>query len=102
YLVLVFCFLRFLCYPLLFIWHRLFPGQPRSLGGSSFNQQNMYKVKIFSIAKVTHNVRRFRFEKPEGYHFNPGQATEVSINKPGWEEERRPFTFTCLNDDPFL
>ncbi|HEY6976275.1 MAG TPA: FAD-binding oxidoreductase [Chitinophagaceae bacterium] len=62
----------------------------------------MYKVKIFSIAKVTHNVRRFRFEKPEGYHFNPGQATEVSINKPGWEEERRPFTFTCLNDDPFL
>jgi ferredoxin-NADP reductase len=62
----------------------------------------MYKVKIFSIAKVTHNVRRFRHEKPEGFHFNPGQATEVSINKPGWEEERRPFTFTCLNDDPFL
>jgi ferredoxin-NADP reductase len=64
--------------------------------------QNMYTVKIFSIAKVTHNVRRFRFEKPEGYHFNPGQATEVSINKPGWEEERRPFTFTCLNEESYL
>jgi ferredoxin-NADP reductase len=62
----------------------------------------MYKVKIISIENVTHNVKRFRYEKPEGYHFNPGQATEVSINKPGWEEERRPFTFTCLNDDPYL
>jgi len=62
----------------------------------------MYKVKIISIENVTHNVKRFRYEKPEGYSFNPGQATEVSINKPGWEEERRPFTFTCLNDDPYL
>ena len=62
----------------------------------------MYKVKIISIENVTHNVKRFRYEKPEGYHFNPGQATEVSINKPGWEEERRPFTFTCLNNDPYL
>ncbi len=62
----------------------------------------MYTVRIISIAKVTHNVRRFRFEKPEGYHFTPGQATEVSIYKPGWEEERRPFTFTSLNEYPYL
>jgi ferredoxin-NADP reductase len=62
----------------------------------------MYTVKIISTEWVTHNVRRFRLEKPEGYQFNPGQATEVSINKPAWEDERRPFTFTCLNDDPFL
>jgi ferredoxin-NADP reductase len=62
----------------------------------------MYSVKILSIENVTHNVKRFRYEKPEGYQFNSGQATEVSINKPGWEEERRPFTFTCLNDDPYL
>src|ERR1051326_599114 len=62
----------------------------------------MYTVKILSIENVTHNVKRFRYEKPEGYHFNPGQATEVSINKPGWQEERRPFTFTSLNENPFL
>lgn len=37
-------------------------------------------------------------KKPPGYAFVPGQATEVSLNKPGWEEERRPFTFTGLND----
>jgi len=62
----------------------------------------MHIVKILSIENVTHNVKRFRYEKPKGYQFNPGQATEVSINKPGWEDERRPFTFTCLNDDPYL
>jgi ferredoxin-NADP reductase len=61
-----------------------------------------FKVNILSIKPITHNVRQFRIEKPEGYKFTPGQATEVSINKPGWEEEKRPFTFTCLNADPFL
>lgn len=59
-------------------------------------------VKILSIEHVTHDVKRFRYEKPEGYHFIPGQATEVSINKIGWQEERRPFTFTALNDKPYL
>ena len=59
-------------------------------------------VSIESIEQVTHDVKRFRFEKPKGYRFTPGQATEVSINKEGWKEERRPFTFTCLNEDPFL
>src|SRR5206468_6883984 len=34
--------------------------------------------------------------------FVPGQATEVSINKEGWEAEKRPFTFTGLNEDPYL
>lgn len=61
-----------------------------------------YIVKITDIENVTHDVKRFRCEKPEGYHFIPGQATEVSINKVGWQEERRPFTFTSLNDAPYL
>jgi ferredoxin-NADP reductase len=59
-------------------------------------------VKIISLYQVTHDVKSFRFEKPPGYQFVPGQATEVSINKPGWEEERRPFTFTSLNEDAWL
>lgn len=59
-------------------------------------------VKIQSVKPVTHNVRQFRFEKPAGYTFQPGQATEVSINKEGWKDERRPFTFTSLNDWPHL
>ena len=61
-----------------------------------------HAVKILSIEKVTHNVKRFRCEKPGGYAFTPGQATEVSINKPGWINEKRPFTFTSLNEDPYL
>jgi ferredoxin-NADP reductase len=59
-------------------------------------------VKIKTVENVTHDVKRFQCEKPEGYDFIPGQATEVSINKKGWEEERRPFTFTSLNESPVL
>ncbi len=59
-------------------------------------------VKILEIENVTHNVKRFRVQKPEGYEFIPGQATEVSINKEGWEENKHPFTFTSLNTDEYL
>lgn len=59
-------------------------------------------VKILSITEVTHDVKSFRLEKPAGYSFTPGQATEVSVNKPEWEEERRPFTFTSLTDETTL
>lgn len=55
-------------------------------------------VKLIETGYLTHDVKYFRVEKPEGYHFTPGQATEVSINKPGWEKEKRPFTFTSLNE----
>jgi ferredoxin-NADP reductase len=58
--------------------------------------------KITGIRQVTHDVKCFRLEKPSGYRFNPGQATDVSINQPDWKEEKRPFTFTCLNEDPYL
>ncbi|WP_114936318.1 FAD-binding oxidoreductase [Mucilaginibacter endophyticus] len=59
-------------------------------------------VKILSAKYVTHNVRQFRLEKPSGYGFIPGQATELSINTEGWQDEKRPFTFTCLNSDDYL
>lgn len=59
-------------------------------------------VKILSIQQITHDVKCFRFEKPAGYTFTPGQATDVAINQPGMEEEKRPFTFTALNDEPYL
>lgn len=59
-------------------------------------------VKILSIEPVTHDVRRFRVEKPANYAFIPGQATEVTINKEGWTHKRNPFTFTSLNEWDFL
>jgi ferredoxin-NADP reductase len=59
-------------------------------------------VKILEIKQVTHDVKCFRLEKPAGYVFLPGHATDVSINKPGMEEETRPFTFTSLNQETYL
>jgi len=59
-------------------------------------------VRIESITPVTHNVKQFRLTKPQGYKFEPGQATEISINKNEWKEKRNPFTFTSLNSWPYL
>ena len=59
-------------------------------------------VNILKIEQVTHDVKRFQIDKPKNYNFHPGQATEVAINKPNWKNERRPFTFTSLNEYPFL
>ena len=59
-------------------------------------------VKIISVEHVTHDVIRFTIQKPQGYKFKPGQATEVSINTPALKNEKRPFTFTSLNDNHHL
>jgi hypothetical protein len=59
-------------------------------------------AKIISAEYVTHDVRRFRLEKPEGFVFSPGQATELSVNKEGWNDKKNPFTFTSLADAPYL
>ena len=59
-------------------------------------------VKILNIKQVTHDVKTFQIEKPKGYSFIPGQATEVSINVPALRNEKRPFTFTCLNTASYL
>jgi ferredoxin-NADP reductase len=61
-----------------------------------------HTIKIKDIQNVTHDVKQFRLEKPDGYSYVPGQATEVSIDKEGWRDEKRPFTFTSLNSDDYL
>lgn len=53
-------------------------------------------VKILESYFITHDVKYFKVQRPKGYRFIPGQATEVSINKPSWENKLRPFTFTNL------
>jgi len=59
-------------------------------------------VKIKSIQHITHDVLQIVTEKPLLYNFTPGQATEIAINKSGWTNEKRPFTFTCLPNNDFL
>jgi ferredoxin-NADP reductase len=58
---------------------------------------NKYIVKVLKAEMITHNVKHFVVQKPAGYAFISGQATDVSINKAGLEEELRPFTFTSVN-----
>jgi len=61
-----------------------------------------YNVNILMKEFVTHNVRRFVVEKPPGFKFIPGQATDCTINLPGWADKKNPFTFTSLNRDKVL
>jgi len=61
-----------------------------------------YKVKIISKESLTHDVITLQVEKPAGYSFIPGQATDLSINTPELKNKKRPFTFTGLNSDPHL
>ncbi len=58
--------------------------------------------KILSITQITHDVLLITVEKPATLTFKSGQAVDVSINKPGWDQELRPFTFTGLPDDDHL
>ena len=59
-------------------------------------------VQILSAEPVTHNVRRYRLEKPPGFTFEPGQATELSIDADGYRDRKNPFTFTSLPDADHL
>jgi ferredoxin-NADP reductase len=59
-------------------------------------------VSIQSIAHITPDVIQIRTSKPQGLEFKPGQATDLSINKNNWRNEKRPFTFTSLPKDEYL
>ncbi len=55
-----------------------------------------HTLAIKKIVNVTHDVRQFTFEKPQGFSFEPGQAAEVGLDKEGWRDAGHPFTFTSL------
>ncbi|MEO1020253.1 MAG: flavodoxin reductase [Pseudomonadota bacterium] len=52
------------------------------------------KLEIKSIRDMAANVREVTVDRPEGYEFEPGQATLVCLCKDGWCNESRPFSFT--------
>ena len=62
----------------------------------------LHAVTLLMSEFVTHDVRRFVVSRPSGFTFEPGQGVELAINRPGWRDERRPFTPTCLADDKVL
>ncbi|MEN9061726.1 FAD-binding oxidoreductase [Ponticoccus litoralis] len=60
------------------------------------------RITLKSTEPVTHDTHRLTFEKPEGFDFTPGQATDFALDRDGWRDERRPFTFTSLPGDDHL
>jgi len=59
-------------------------------------------VKIISTEYVTHDVKHLVVERPAGFEFVPGHATDLSINEEGWKDNKHPFTFTGLIKAPHL
>jgi predicted ferric reductase len=59
-------------------------------------------VKTISTEIVTHDVILFTVEKPEGYTYTSGQATQVSVNTLALKNEKKPFTFSSLNNQKHL
>ena len=59
-------------------------------------------ITITKLLKITPDVIRVTASKPEGISFVPGQAADISINMPGWEDKLRAFTFTSLPTDDYL
>jgi len=59
-------------------------------------------VSIRKIEHLTHDVLHIVVDKPEDVDFHSGQATEVFIDKEGWRNQGRPFTFICLPEDEYL
>lgn len=62
----------------------------------------MARVNILAIEDLTHDVRKYTCHRPSKYDFKPGQATEVALDKDGWKDIKRPFTFTSLPSDQHL
>lgn len=59
-------------------------------------------VKILASNYITHNVKRFVVEKPVGFQYQSGENVMIAINKTGWESQQRAFSFTSLNEWPYL
>lgn len=56
-------------------------------------------IKLLKKEPVTNRAWKFVFEKPEDFDFTPGQSTEITINKKGFENEWRPFSLTSTPEN---
>ena len=59
-------------------------------------------VTLLMSEFVTHDVKRFVVSRPPDFTFSAGEGVELAIKQPEWQDERRPFTPTSLNDDGVL
>ncbi len=59
-------------------------------------------VPIKHIEKLTPDTLRFVTEKPPGFSFRPGQATEIAIHLDGQTCDKQPFSITSIPADDYL
>ena len=59
-------------------------------------------TKIKSIEHLTHDVLRVELEKPADLEYVPGQAVDIALNKPEWDEKKNCFTFTSLPEEDHI
>lgn len=59
-------------------------------------------LELHRIAPVTHDTHHLGFEIPQEFHYAPGQATELAIDRDGLRDEGRPFTFCSLPGEDTL
>ncbi len=61
-----------------------------------------YTLTLQDIAPVTRDTYQLTFNRPVGFEFEAGQATELTLQKDGWTDESRPFTMTSRPNDKHL
>ena len=57
-----------------------------------------HTLTLRRIEPVTPDTHHLVFDRPEGFDFTPGQAVDLALDRDGWREEKRPFTFVNLPD----
>jgi len=65
-------------------------------------ETDLHRLRILDKTQISHDVNRWVVEKPDGYTFEPGQATDVALDRERLRDQPRPFTFTSLPEDPHL
>ena len=57
-----------------------------------------HRITLLERVPLTPDTAQYVFDKPTGYTFQPGQATDLALDRDGWKDAWRPFTFTRLPD----
>lgn len=61
-----------------------------------------HTLTLQEIEAVTPDTYKLTFNRPDGFDFEAGQATELAILKDGLKDEGRPFTMTSRPNDKHL
>lgn len=59
-------------------------------------------VKVKAVEYLSHDILRVEAEKPANLDYRPGQAADIILNREGWQDQIRTFTFTSLPQDDFI